>query len=230
MAFRIPWDIMADALRALCFDLDGLLADTEPFYFEAHRRVFAKRGVALTMEEYALRWIIRGERMVGAAPAMGLTEDPEVLSAEARALYREMVRQGVTPMPHAVETVRKVAERFTTILVTNTPRAETEMILEKTGLRPYLHQLAPRESYEKAKPAPDGYLAAARILDLPVTACLAVEDSPRGVRAAFAAGMRCVWIPNEYTRVKDPPEGILMTLESLAELDAESIAARWPSL
>jgi len=221
---------MAVELKAVCFDLDGLLADTEPFYFEAHRLVFARRGVALTMEEYALRWIIRGERTVGAAPAMGITEDPAILTAEAKALYREMVMRDVSPMPYAVEAAKRVAARFTTILVTNTPEAETRTILEKTGLKPYVHKLASRESYERAKPAPDSYLAAARILDLPVTECLAVEDSPRGVRSALAAGMRCVWIPNEYTRVPDPPEGILVRLESLADLDVDSIAAGWPSL
>jgi HAD superfamily hydrolase (TIGR01509 family) len=219
---------MAGTLQALCFDLDGLLADTEPFYFEAHRQVFARYGVALTMEEYARRWIILGQRTSGAAPAMGITEDPAILTADAKARYREMVRRGVTPMPHAVETMRRVSARFTTILVTNTPEAETRMILDKTGLAPYLHHLAPRESYENPKPAPDSYLAAARILGRPVTECLAIEDSPRGVRAALAAGMRCVWIPNEYTRVPDPPEGTLMTLDSLADLDVDAIAAGWP--
>ncbi|MEK7474298.1 MAG: HAD family phosphatase [Candidatus Coatesbacteria bacterium] len=221
---------MAGNLQAVCFDLDGLLADTEPFYFEAHRQVFAKYGVALTMEEYARRWIILGQRTSGAAPAMGITEDPAVLTLEAKALYREMVRAGVTAMPHAVETMRAVSARFPTILVTNTPEAETRLILEKTGLAPYLHHLAPRESYENPKPAPDSYLAAARILGRAPGGCLAIEDSPRGVRAALAAGMRCVWIPNEYTRVAEPPRGILATLGSLAELDVDSIAARWTSL
>ena len=218
---------MAGALRALCFDLDGLLADTEPFYFEAHRRVFAKYGVNLTMEEYARRWIIRGERTVGAAPAMGITEDPAILAADARALYRTLVREGVKPMPHAVETMRRVAVRFATVLVTNTPGPETGIILAKTGLAPYLHHLVPREGYADPKPAPDCYLAAARLVGQPVGECLAIEDSPRGVRAALAAGMRCVWIPNEYTRLGDPPGGVLATLGSLAELDVDAIAASW---
>lgn len=219
---------MATALRAVFFDLDGLLVDTEPTYYEAHRSVFAERGVALTREEYARRWIIRGERTARIAPEKGIDADPALLSAEATRRFREMIEREVNLMPGARDAVERASRRFVTALVTNTPRPVVDGILARTGLVRGLHHLVTRETYDRPKPAPDCYLAAALVARVPRVDALALEDSPRGAGAAVAAGVRCVWVPNVDTVLEGPPPGIWRTVRSLADLDFDGLARDWP--
>jgi HAD superfamily hydrolase (TIGR01509 family) len=158
---------------------------------------------------------------------MGITADPGAIQVEARKRYRLMVERDLKLMPFARETLEKTALGFITALVTNTPLSQVEPILKRAGLRDYLHHLVTREDYADPKPAPDCYLAASRKTGCAPAECLAVEDAPRGVRAAVAAGMPCVAVLNEMTRY-EPPEGAVAVLNSLSELDVEELAGRWP--
>jgi len=217
---------MSSRLRALCFDLDGLLVDTEGFYYESHRSVFAENGYVLSKETYARKWIIQGTHMEDEIAGFGITADPRVLSEEVKRRFRALVDADLRLMPHARETLERAAPRFGTALVTNTPRGEVDLILDRMGIRPFLHHLVCRESYAAAKPAPDGYLTAAKRLGVPPAACLALEDSPRGVRAAIAAGMPVVAVVNEMTRF-EPPVGARRVLTSLADLDLDELASEF---
>lgn len=214
---------MSSRLHAVCFDLDGLLVDTEGLYYEAHRSVFAEYGYVLSKETYARKWIIQGTRTADEVAGFGITADPHVLSEEAKRRFRALVTADLRLMPHARETLERCAGRYQTALVTNTPRGEVDLILDRLGIRPYLHHLVCRESYAAAKPAPDGYVAAAKLLGVPPGACLALEDSPRGVRAAVAAGMPVVAVINEMTRF-EPPVGARRVLTTLADLDLDELS------
>ncbi len=213
---------MTATLKAVCFDLDGLLVDTEPYYYEAHRQVFAEHGYEISKEEYARKWIITGTKIVDEAPRMGITVDPRVLSEEVKRRFRAQVDRELKLMPHARETLEQASQRFKTSLVTNSLREEAELILQRMGLRRFLHHLVTREEYRNAKPEPDCYLQAVRLVGESPGACLALEDSPRGVRAALAAGMPCVAVVNEMTRY-EPPPGATLVLQSLAELDFDAL-------
>lgn len=217
---------MRAPLSAVLFDLDGLLVDTEPFFYEAHRAVFAEHGVAISPEEYARVWIIRGARTQDEAVRRGLTADPEAVRAEVVRRFRAMVAADLRLMPRALETLQAARVRFHTALVTNTTRAEVELVLARMGLAPWLERVLAREDYAKSKPAPDGYLAAAAAVGAPPDGCLVLEDSPRGVAAANAAGMRCIAVLNAMTRI-EPPRDAWRVLDSLAALDLPAVAAAW---
>lgn len=211
-------------LRAICFDLDGLLADTEPHYFEAHRAAFAVHGVHLTMEEYARAWIIEGTKTADEAPRRGITADPAAISADAFARFNALMEQELKPMPFALETVKSAAALVPTALVTNTHHAAAAKIVERLGLAPYLRHLVTRERYARAKPMPDAYLAAAETLGVAPADALALEDSPRGMKAALAAGLKCVLVLNAMTRFGGRPEGPIRICDSLAEVDFGRLA------
>ena len=222
-------------LRAICFDLDGLLADTEPHYFEAHRSILAEHGVTISTEEYTRRWIIEGTHWADEAARYGIDIPAAELSAESRRRFRALVDRNLGPMPGALEVLRRAAARGPTALVTNTHHEDAERVVERLGFRPFLVHLVTRERYERAKPEPDGYLAAAAVLGAAPADCLALEDSPRGMRAALAAGLPCVLVLNDLTRLggreavaaRGGGRGPLQVLDSLADLDLEGIAAGW---
>jgi len=133
-----------------------------------------------------------------------------------------MLSDGVQLMPGAAEAVALLAEHFSVAVATNSNQSDTELALERTGLRHHFDAVVTREQYEHPKPAPDAFLAAARSLDVPPARCLVVEDSERGVRAAVAAGIRAVAVPNEWTRESD--FGMAAHhLESLGELTVDVV-------
>ncbi len=215
------------SLKAVCFDLDGLLVDTERHYYESHRRIWEEYGAPLTREYYARTWIIRGTKFAAEVAKSGIKADPAELLERVRKEYRALVAADLKLMPRARETLEAAKRIGGTALVTNTPRPEAEMITERAGIRGLLDRLITREKYEKSKPAPDCYLAACRELGAAPAEVLALEDAPRGVRAAAAAGVACVAVVNEMTRYEQP-EGAFLVLNSLAELDLPALAARWP--
>ena len=219
---------LSSTLQAVCFDLDGLLVDTEELYYESLRSVFAEYGYALARETYARKWIIQGTHLADELPGFGISADAADCAAEWKQRHRALVEARLQLMPFARETLERAAARFRTALVTNTPGEEVDLILDRLGIRPHLHHLVCRERYVNAKPAADGYLAAAQAVGVPPGACLALEDSPRGVRAAVAAGMPCVAVVNAMTRF-EPPVGARLVLNSLAELDLDVLAAAWGS-
>jgi beta-phosphoglucomutase-like phosphatase (HAD superfamily) len=120
-------------------------------------------------------------------------------------------------MPGAAEAVARMARHFAVAVATNSNQSDTELALERTGLRPHFDAVVTREQYEHPKPAPDAFLTAARAVGVPPARCLVVEDSERGVRAAVAAGIRAVAVPNEWTRGSDFAMAT-RRLEGLSEL------------
>ena len=102
-------------------------------------------------------------------------------------------------------------------VATNSNREHLDFVLERFGIGIFFPRTVAREDYEKAKPEPDAFLAAAKTLGLPPGECLVIEDTYRGVTAAFRAGIPCIAVPNDYTRNNDFRRARLV-LKSLAEL------------
>jgi len=218
---------MASALRAVFFDFDGLLADTEPAYYSACSSVMADWGVTVTREEYAARWIVRGTKAAEELPRLGVKMDPDAWVAEVRARFRAAIARELKAMPHALEALSAAKARFTTAVVTNTPHRDVESMLERLGMAKLLDHVVAREDYERSKPEGDCYRAACRSARLEPLECLALEDASRGVRAASAAGVPVIAVLNEWTKSVVPPEAFLI-LNGLNELDLARIAANWP--
>lgn len=210
---------MPPAPKLICFDLDGLLVDTEPYYFEAHASVFADHGVTITADEYARRWIIKGDKTDTIAPEKGITVDHHELTAEAKRRFRELVRKDLRLMPGALDAVRSARAIAPTALVTNTPDGDARLVVDRAGFTPYLTHFITRERYVNSKPAPDAYLAAAQAAGVTPAECITFEDSPRGTRAAVAAGVRCIWVPTKWTDLEGAPAGIWKTVTRLSEVD-----------
>jgi HAD superfamily hydrolase (TIGR01509 family) len=182
--------------RAVLFDLDGTLLDTEALYTEAAARVCARHGA--TYELTLKRAIMGGDTLAGATRVVAtlqlpITPHEYVVEREAELLS---LMPGLKPMPHAIELVAQLAARGVPMAIaTSGHRAITA---EKLALVPELGELIPTVvcgddlRLANPKPAPDIYLLAAQDLHVPVGACAGLEDSMNGVLSCVAAGLRTI--------------------------------------
>jgi HAD superfamily hydrolase (TIGR01509 family) len=207
-------------IGGVLFDLDGTLADTEPLQWEAYRRVLAPFGVDVGIEEYRRHWIAVEGGAEYACRTYDLPIDALELRARKATAYRMLIAAGVAPRPGAREVLDRLAGRYRLAVVTNSVRAEVATVLDHLGIRGRLDAAIAREDYAEAKPAPDAYRAAARILGLSPSACVVVEDTARGVRAGVAAGCPVVAVPSELTRDNDFT-GAVRRLDGLDALTEE---------
>ena len=180
----------------VCFDLDGVLVDTEPVW-ERVRRRFA--------EAHGGRWTgDLQERMMGVqtrdwstelSDAIGGRLDPgQIASAVIEDLAAEY-RQHLPVIEGAVPAVKRLAQEATLGLVSGSPRALITVVLQLTGLTDSFQVAMSSDEVDKGKPAPDPYLGLARRLGADPASCVAVEDSANGILSAHSAGMSVVAIP-----------------------------------
>jgi HAD superfamily hydrolase (TIGR01509 family) len=210
-------------IRAVLFDLDGVLADTERIHWAAYRRVLAEHGVDVGLEEYRRHFIAQGGGPEYACRTYGLPLTPDELRAAKAPVYLDLVRRGVEARPGARAALERLGRTHRVAVATNAWRAEAELVLGRLELGPLLHALVTREGYVHAKPAPDAYLTAAAALGHPPEDCVVVEDTPRGLAAALAAGMRAIAIPNDLTEDNDFT-GCARRLTHLDQLTAALLA------
>jgi HAD superfamily hydrolase (TIGR01509 family) len=210
-------------IRGVVFDLDGVIADTEPLHWLASRDVLHECGVDIDLDEYRRHWIARGGGWERACEVYALPLDVDALRARKGALYRALLAERVAARPGAAEALARLRRTHRVGLATNTVRDEATFILDRLGVTRLFDAIIAREDYARAKPAPDAYLAAAVTLGLAPAECVVVEDTERGVQAGLAAGMRVVAVPNELTLDNDFT-GAARRLRTLDEVTAELLA------
>ena len=186
-------------IRAVVFDLDGVLVDTERLHWQAYRAVLAELGVDMGLEEYRRHFIAEGGGPEYACRAYRLAVTPDELRDRKAPGYLALIAAGAPPRPGAAEALARLHPDFRLAVATNASRAEVRSVLSRLANAALLDVTIARDDYVRAKPAPDAYLAAAAALGLPPVECVVVEDTARGVRAARAAGMPVVAAPHDLT-------------------------------
>jgi HAD superfamily hydrolase (TIGR01509 family) len=194
-------------IRAIIFDLDGTLVDTEPIHLEAFNEVLRERGLEIAPAEYFARLVGLDDRdcFTTVLREHGAPAGEAVVAAmiaRKTVAYTAKIRSRDVLRPGAERFVRACAERFPLMIASGTLRAEAELILRRAKLRGWFLDVLGAEDAERGKPAPDIFIAALGRLGFllrqhdPVKPrqCLVVEDTPAGIAAARAAGMRVLAI------------------------------------
>ena len=207
--------------RAVIFDLDGLLIDSEPHWRRAEVEVFARAGLALTEEDCAATTGLRIDEVVRLRRARApgwhtLTEADAVEAILARVV--ELLGAHGEPKPGAVGAVRRAkASGARVALASSSPTRVIHAGLARLGLAGDFEVVQSAEDEPLGKPHPGVYLATAARLGVAAVDCVAVEDSVNGMVAAKAARMRCVVVPER----PDPRFALAdAVLESLDAFDA----------
>jgi HAD superfamily hydrolase (TIGR01509 family) len=181
---------------AVCFDLDGVLVDTEPIWERVRRRFAERHGGRWTGDlQEKMMGVQTRDWSTALSDAIGgqLTAE-EVATTVIDDLAAEY-RQHLPVIEGAVSAVKRLAEEATLGLVSGSPRTLITLVLDTTMLTDSFQVAMSADEVDKGKPAPDPYLGLARRLGVAPTSCVAVEDSANGIRSAHSAGMAVVAIP-----------------------------------
>ena len=188
-------------IRAIFWDNDGVLVDTEKLYFQATRELLQRAGVTLTEALFRRISLQEGRSAFDLALEKGFSQQQiDRLHEERNRRYTELVEEGVRILDGVEETLAKLSGRVLQAIVTSSRRAHFDAIHAGTGLRSHFDFILTREDYLLSKPDPEPYRLAVSRSGFHPEECLVVEDSERGLRAAFAAGIRCIVVPNDLTR------------------------------
>ena len=220
--------VQAPALQALIFDFDGLILDTETTDYESWRRVYAEYGVVLPRDA----WIDTiGTDGKAFDPVQTLSEltGRSLGEVEVRSRHRPLrdaLVRGLDPLPGIEDWLGEARARGLQIAIaSSSPLAWVEGHLNRIGLRKHFEVLVTREQVERAKPHPDLYRRAVEVFGLEPRDALALEDSPNGLAAARAAGLRSLAIPGPMTQHLDFGDADLV-LDSLAGQSLGQVLAR----
>jgi HAD superfamily hydrolase (TIGR01509 family) len=188
-------------VRAILWDNDGVLVDTEGLYSRATREVMASVGVELTEPMYVQLFLVEGRGAFHLAEQKGLAPAGVAALRERRnRRYEELLQRESRPLPGASEALHALRPHFRMAIVTSSHADHLAAAHRGTGLLPLFELVLTRECYEKSKPDPEPYLRAVERLGLSGDECLVVEDSERGLTAAKAAGLACWAIPHGLSR------------------------------
>jgi HAD superfamily hydrolase (TIGR01509 family) len=192
-------------IKAVVFDFDGLMFNTEEIFNRSGRELLRRRGREMTPELLSL---MMGRRSDEAFPlmiaALGLSESAAELRAEERDIFHGLLWTHVAPMPGLYELLIHIEERgLPKGVATSSRRAYIESVLRKFELVERFDLLLTSEDVVEGKPHPEIYLTAAKRLGVHPAEMLVLEDSENGIRSAAAAGAVAVSIPHEHSRTHD---------------------------
>ena len=188
-------------IEAIIFDLDGLMVDSEPLAKRAWSTLLAGYGHALDLEtSHALLGLrlMDSSRLI--KERFGLPLSVEQVADRRANIFLESLPGNLKPMPGLIELLNAVDSRgLTRAVATSSPSFYAPLALREVGVADGFAAIITGDMVDRGKPDPDIYVEAANALSVCPTRCLALEDSPNGVKAAKAAGMRCVAVPNAFS-------------------------------
>ncbi len=203
--------------KYILFDHDGVLVDTEYWYYRSAKRALAEVGFALNKEQYLID-MAQGLGSWAQARSAGIDEHTIDKVREARnTYYQHYLQTESIEIEGVVDVLRELSNHVRMAIVTTAKRADFEIIHKERQIRQFMEFILFRENYKLAKPHPEPYLAGLDRFGVTAKETIVVEDSSRGLQSAVAAGIDCVIIHNEFTKTNDFSLA-KYRIENLAEL------------
>lgn len=192
-------------IRAVVFDLDGLMFNTEHVFWHAGDELLRRRGLRMTTEIMNLMLGRRPhESFQRLTERLNLAESPDDLLAESRTIFHSLLETRLEPMPGLFDLLDRIARNGLPMgVATSSPRKYLMEILERYGLVDRFRQTLTSEDVLHGKPHPEIYLKSASMLNVSPAEMLVLEDTETGTRAAAAAGAHIISVPHEYTSGHD---------------------------
>jgi HAD superfamily hydrolase (TIGR01509 family) len=191
-------------IKAIFWDNDGVLVDTEHLYFKATKQILAAAGIDLTKEIYINLFLTEGKGAWHLAAEKGISQKSIRLMREDRNnLYSRLLCEETKVIDGVENVLKALYGKLLMGIVTSSHRDHFEIIHQSSGLLKYFDFVLAREDYLKSKPDPEPYRLAVEKSGFRKEECIAIEDSERGLISAKAAGIPCIIIPSKLTASSD---------------------------
>lgn len=189
--------------KYILFDNDGVLVETEIWYFRANQEILKTLGVTLEEKRY-LEIMARGGTAWEVAAEKGITKEVIDQARYKRdKLYQHYLQTENIEIPHVKEILQTLSHRHKMAIITTSRRVDFDLIHRNRGIVDYMDFTLCVEEYKNAKPHPDPYLKGLEQFGAKKEETLVVEDSQRGLTSAYRAGIDCVIVHNEFTKTHD---------------------------
>lgn len=187
-------------IKTILFDNDGVLVDTEKHFFKATQIVLGKNGIELTKEQFVELTLVGNEGGWRLARNKNYTEiEIDEMRNERNRLYSEYLLKEKLLIEGVVKVLKQLSHTHKLGIVTSSKRSHFDMIHRDTDILQYFSFVLTREDYSISKPSPEPYLKALEVSHSTAGESIVIEDSERGLMAAFSAGLKCIVIPSHLT-------------------------------
>jgi beta-phosphoglucomutase family hydrolase len=213
-------------LKAVIWDMDGVLADTAPHHLRAWQETFAKRGIKFTEADFMRGFGIRNDAIIRNVLGEKITKaEIETIAREKEATFRRIIGKDVKPLPGALELLRQLHDRGIRMSIASSTVIENiHLIVGSLGIEKYFEAIITGHDVTEGKPSPQVFLVAAQRLGAEPGNCLVFEDAVAGVKAAKSAGMYCVAITSSHPREKLKEADLIVdSLEEVSVKDLEEL-------
>jgi beta-phosphoglucomutase len=183
--------------------MDGILVDTEPIMARSAMLALADQGVYIVEQDYYDHWTRKGKGIVDFIREKNLKLDVKKYRTTRNKIYLENLKANMPLMSGVKDTIAELSKTYKLGIVSSSSREFVYIILKSTDIMKYFSIVITAEDVQREKPAPDGFLLAAKRLQVDPKECVAIEDAEKGIIAAKDAGMQVIAIPNGKTRDND---------------------------
>ncbi len=212
-------------IKAVLFDMDGVLVNTETFYIQALiETLFEETGVKLKEEEverYA--GLIYVEKLKRIFREKDIKGDPYKIAEKSRKRFLQIIKGKIRLLPGAKDLIDQLSSSGIRLgLVSSSKRMVVDIVLKQAKLQGIFDVIVTQDDVKNLKPHPEPYLLASKILGIRPEECVAVEDSVHGILSAKSAGMKCIAIANPYIPISKYSKADLV-VKGLEEIKLETV-------
>ncbi len=204
--------------KAILWDMDGVIADSYHLHFAAWQETLAKKGIQITKQDFNKLFGATNDFIISTVIGRELRErDIESIVKEKEENFRRKATGNVKPFPGVIKLLNAIKNgSFKLGLVSSTPKENIDLVLSDLDLKDIFDCVVSGPEVSESKPSPEIYNVAAKKLEAIPNDCVVIEDSPLGVKAAKAAGMRCLAITNTHPRQElEEADRIVDSLENV---------------
>ena len=206
-------------LKAVIWDMDGVIADTARYHLQAWQQTFRKRGVNFTEDDFKHHFGQRNDTII--RDAIGKMVSPaeiNTIAGEKEADYRRRVAQNLNPLPGVIALINSLtADGVKMAIASSAPPENIQLVTRGLGIDNCFQAIVWGREVTEGKPSPQAFLLAASKLGIEPRNCLVIEDAIAGVTAAKRAGMKCLAVTNTHPRTSLKEADLIVdTLEKVS--------------
>jgi len=204
--------------RAVLWDMDGVIVDSAYYHMRSWQETYRRHGITYTERDFKRDFGKRNEEIIKTVLGNDFAEDKfEAIAREKEITFRQLIKGNVKALPGVVKLLDALESAgFLQALVSSTPLENIDLIIDSLGIRRFFREIVSGYDVTEGKPSPQGYLLAARRLDVLPQDCLVIEDAMAGIGAARAAGMKCIAVTTTHSAEKlAAADRVISSLESV---------------